>query len=431
MEPTDKIERLIKKTKYSADAATRNRILDDAQAAMAETQGTALAEPAIWRAIMKSPITKLAAAAVIIIVVGILISRQTGPIDGTSVAWADVIATIDKIKAVTYERTIETKQGKFSSKCFVTEDGVLRTETGVGSVIICDFNDGITVTLNPDKKAFINHLIGGKKGRGLHKYLSWLKNLYEKEGKYIGNETIDGKEVSVFVYEIPYEKTKVWVDTKTLLPVRVEDWDMPNTDTNIIMPTMSLSSRDFGDINGYYTIGGSISSGRGSGKGISDETKIAMTNFNWDVELDKSLFNTVPPADYAVEERSIDDSETGEKDLIAALKFWTEMSDGFFPANINDLGDSNTVKPKLIKRFKKEENWRQGFDQAYDMMHIILKGLYFAQERKAEGNWEYTGGGVRFGNSDAVVCKWKQESSNDYKVIYGNLGIAESNEVPK
>ena len=44
----------------------------------------------IWRTIMKSPITKLAAAAVIVITVMIVIQQFGVPIDATSVAWGDV-----------------------------------------------------------------------------------------------------------------------------------------------------------------------------------------------------------------------------------------------------------------------------------------------------------------------------------------------------
>ncbi|MFA6174941.1 MAG: hypothetical protein WC765_00005 [Phycisphaerae bacterium] len=381
---------------------------------------------------MKSKITKFAVAAVILITV-LLGIKFTGTPDMANVAWADVIASIDKVKAVAYEQTIETRQGKSNSKCFVTEDGVMRTEIGTDFIMIFDFNEGITLTLDSykDKKAFINHLIGGKKGRGLHKYINWLKNLSEEGGKYIGNEIIDGKEVSVFVHEIPYEKTTVWVNTKTLLPVRVEQLNLPNTDANIIMPTMFLSSSDFGDPNGNYSRGGSICSGRGSGKGINDETKKIMTNFNWNMEIDNSLFNTVPPADYIVEEKSINDSEVSEKDLIAALKFWTEMSDGFFPDNINDLGDPNKVKPMLIMKYKKGGDHKQEFEQAYDMMHIILKGVYFAQEKKADGNWEYTGGGAKFGDANMIICKWKLENSNSYRVLYGDLSIYDTNDMPQ
>ena len=89
---------------------------------------------------------------------------------------------------------------------------------------------------------------------------------------------------------------------------------------------MSLSMREFsGDANSGFGYGITIGSSRGSGHGIGDEMKITMTNFEWDAPIDESLFSTIPPADYSVEERQFAASDPNEKDLIEAFVFWTEM----------------------------------------------------------------------------------------------------------
>ena len=51
----------------------------------------------IWRKIMKSPITKLAAAAVIVIVVSIVINQFGGSIDGTTIAFAQITENMNKM----------------------------------------------------------------------------------------------------------------------------------------------------------------------------------------------------------------------------------------------------------------------------------------------------------------------------------------------
>ncbi len=73
MKPAEKIERLIKKSRYKASPEAYNKALGSfLQAVDAhEKQKSALAEPNIWRIIMKSRITKLAAAAVIIGTLGL------------------------------------------------------------------------------------------------------------------------------------------------------------------------------------------------------------------------------------------------------------------------------------------------------------------------------------------------------------------------
>jgi len=100
------IERSIKKSyleniEMSADAEMDGRILGDALAAMEESKkvSPALAGPNIRRTIMKSPITKLAAAAVIITSV-LLGTKFVGGPDVANVAWADVIRQTAQVEYV-------------------------------------------------------------------------------------------------------------------------------------------------------------------------------------------------------------------------------------------------------------------------------------------------------------------------------------------
>ena len=49
----------------------------------------------VWRIIMMSRIAKFAAAAVIMITVGLLVYWHTGSIDGATVAWAEVFRNVE------------------------------------------------------------------------------------------------------------------------------------------------------------------------------------------------------------------------------------------------------------------------------------------------------------------------------------------------
>jgi outer membrane lipoprotein-sorting protein len=74
MEPTENIKRLLKKLNFNADPQVHQRILDDALAAQAKAktlESPAASTAGIWRIIMKSPITKLATAAGIVLAVAI------------------------------------------------------------------------------------------------------------------------------------------------------------------------------------------------------------------------------------------------------------------------------------------------------------------------------------------------------------------------
>jgi len=106
MRPSDNINELIKKLQLKASADLDKRIHDDISRALAESQKTesAVTQPNIWRTIMKSPITKLAAAAVIIIacVIGLSLWKATS----SGIVLADVLAQIEKIEAVRYKSTL-------------------------------------------------------------------------------------------------------------------------------------------------------------------------------------------------------------------------------------------------------------------------------------------------------------------------------------
>ena len=76
MRPADNTHNSIKKLHLKASAELDKRVHDDISAALAESEKTesAIRQPNIWRTIMKSPITKLAAAAVIIIAAGLFLT---------------------------------------------------------------------------------------------------------------------------------------------------------------------------------------------------------------------------------------------------------------------------------------------------------------------------------------------------------------------
>ncbi len=76
MRPADNINELIKKLQLKASAELDKRVHDDISAALTKSEKTKSAqpEPNIWRIIMKSRTSKLAAAAVIIIAVAISVT---------------------------------------------------------------------------------------------------------------------------------------------------------------------------------------------------------------------------------------------------------------------------------------------------------------------------------------------------------------------
>jgi len=99
MRQTNKIEQLIDNLHDRTSAELDEKTLKDVFSVMEKSTKTqpALKQSNIWRIIMKNPMTKLAAAAVIIIAVLIGANQFSGSIDGASVAWADVVTQVSRV----------------------------------------------------------------------------------------------------------------------------------------------------------------------------------------------------------------------------------------------------------------------------------------------------------------------------------------------
>jgi len=101
MRPAENIDKLIKKLRYKAGAETHDRVLGNVMQTLDESEKhrTGATAPNIWRTIMRGPVTKIAAAAVIIIVVliGVLIgiNQFGGSIE--AVASGQVIEAMKKV----------------------------------------------------------------------------------------------------------------------------------------------------------------------------------------------------------------------------------------------------------------------------------------------------------------------------------------------
>jgi outer membrane lipoprotein-sorting protein len=385
----------------------------------------------IWGAITRNRMLRFAAAAVIII--GILFGlHQFGVrLDGTTAAWANVMEQIYNARTVTYRETIKIGNNPSTTvETMVMEPGHIRT-TFNNSISITDLALNRDLQLYPnEKKATITQRIGMKQRKQPFNYLNWVTKLKDRTGQFTGQQVLDGQAVDVFLFQQEYEKTTVWVDPKTNLPVRVERETIPNPDKEIISPEMALRSDDFEKVKeGEMIITKGISF-YGDG-GMVKKMIMIISDFVWDANLDPSLFSIEPPPDYAVEQKQFDVSNPSEQDLIEVFALWSEMSDGFFPSAIKDLGDPNKVKPMLVKKFAKGGNPVDELEQAMPVLNKILKVLVFAQQQRIYGDWGYAGDGVRLGETNEPICWWKSEGSGTYRVIYGDLSIGDSSEIPQ
>ena len=285
MNPRNNIEKLITELVLPGTKAADECILNDALAAYekSETKKAAERQPNIWRIIMKSPITKLAAAAVIVIAVLIGINQLGGSTDGASVAWAQVVEQLNNYTKYKCRQRVVREQGpEFPTmQVYHLNLSLRRQEVEDGSIHIIDMRgtDAITVELYPDQmKAIVTKGIGAGPRKDPH-IIEMVKRFEQESTERLGTKEVEGKILQGFRH-VPnkYNDFTVWVDAETKLPVEIEL---------------------------KHLIEGQI------------RQTIFMDDFEFDFELDSSAFSTDVPDGYEVETIILDYRPVEPKEITA------------------------------------------------------------------------------------------------------------------
>ena len=118
MRPDEKIKKLIAdlKTNPSAELDARvHNAIDNALDKGNQSDSTSY-RPSIWRIVMRSPITKLAMAAVVIIAAGLAIHYFAGEGAQKCCAWERIADKVAQIKTCVYRQHQRQSGGTFDQK---------------------------------------------------------------------------------------------------------------------------------------------------------------------------------------------------------------------------------------------------------------------------------------------------------------------------
>jgi hypothetical protein len=185
------------------------------------------ARPNMWRTIMKSRITKLAAAAVIIIAIMIGVHYLGGSIDVASVAWAEVVEQINNYTKYKCRQRVVRQEGPEypTMDMYHLNLSQRRQEVENGDIHIIDMRgtDAITVELYPDQmKATVTKLVGFGPRKDPH-IIEMVKRFEQESTERLGTKKLNGKILHGFRHQPnKYNDFTVWVDPKTKLPVEIE-----------------------------------------------------------------------------------------------------------------------------------------------------------------------------------------------------------------
>lgn len=372
----------------------------------------------VLEVIMKSQITKLAAAAAIIIAVLIGLNMIGNGKHG--VAWAELVEHVEKIKTVMYRMTGTMKglpgappdqpislnmQAKFLYDYGFRVDSNTRVgdeEIATNSYVL--FQDGTIVTVIPKEKKYIKM-----------KLTEELLAMMEKE---------NGDPRTTLKQMMKYKYTPLGRDT--INGIKVEGIEV--TDPNMALKgggmfdefTAQLWCNVETDLPVLMTIKGSAK----NGEIVMD---MVMDNFQWDVPIDTAEIQPNIPQDYQL----LAETQFGSRgkdagEIVESLKFFAEIADGRYPSSLTGM----TVMKEFTDAFRvKLARQPSSEGPSQEMLAKIVKlqgmGMTYASMVQDGNDPAYYGDKVTAEFPHVVLMRWKI-AANTYKVIFGDLSIGEA-----
>ncbi len=269
MKPAKNIEKHIKNIYVESLPATTSaeldeRVLGNVMGTLEESKKkkSSTIQPNIWRIIMRSRITKLTAAAVIVIAVIICVNQFGGSIDGASVLYARVKESIEKKPWIHAKHTILRGEKKFGGEeWFSFERKIAIGIEDNGKIEYSDFSNQKrydylptpgTITISQIKEP--PSLLEAKTPLELCKRVIEMKgasgakfsqSLIERDGK-----TLEIWEV-VQLGDTGSEKIKLFIDTQEYLPIVAEVSHTDHTGKTTYQGTIEFKYPESGPKNIY------------------------------------------------------------------------------------------------------------------------------------------------------------------------------------
>ena len=340
----------------------------------------------IWRTIMKSSITKIAASAVIIIAVMLGINYIGGSPDGASVAWADVLENIEAARTVMYIREFESSDEKEVVETRIMEpyhyrEDVIESNSKYKEVIR-NTKLNKNLLLFPHTKMGVIGDDGDSPVYELRAYERLKRDFRDGTEKNLGRIKLNGRETVCFEISKDNKTITVWADPDTALPIQIEE---------------------ISDENG-------------------DKKKVVRSDIRFDMEFDEQLFSLTPPADYCLvdleTQRIQTPFELTEQHLIEGLAVYPKYLDGKFSTwYMGGRPKTEEVKRKCLADVEKIQNWSD------EDSNKSTLGCEFIERLPEGSDYQYVGEDVKLGDTNKPVCWWKPPGSKTYRVVYGDLSI--------
>jgi len=332
----------------------------------------------IRRTIMKSPITRIAAVAAVIIVAALGINSIMAP----SVTWAQVIEPILNARTVVFDLILGTDDTGTVSHEIVVGSRMRRVMSNMPNMtMIIDMDNAQLLALDTDAKTAVYADMEGELGDRTRSYIKFVRQiigqLQDGQVEELGEQVIDGQKAIAFVGRGQNEEVRIWADPETAHPIRIE-------------------------------------------AEIGQEFSFIMKNFEFDAAVDESLMSMDVPDGYTLQKTDLDLGNASEEDFVESLRIWAEIiGDGTFPESIGTQS-AMTQMPVLIQ---KVTAMQVSEEKGTEIGMSFAKGMLFHQILEGQGAWNYAGAGVKLGDAKTAIFWYQPQGSATYRVISGDLSV--------
>jgi len=258
-----------------------------------------------------------------------------------------------------------------------------REERDDGNILVFDMSQepNKILALIPEKKTAIETTLIGQRPGKEPDILQTLRDMRNGTAENLGMQKVEGRLAQGFHKPHKFNDFTIWVDPDTGLPVYVEVRQDPV------------------------------------------ERTLIMSDFEWDIELDESLFSTTAPEGYTVHEKVVRaDVHPMEEHLVEGLRTVAILQDGVFPS-ATDFRELQQGLDRYVERIgssaseEEIESLRTSVRLAMKYIEQLLKRFYEVRELR------YVGDGVELGDAESPVIWWLFRGLDTYRVVYGDLSV--------
>jgi len=329
----------------------------------------------------KNKTLRLAVAAVILIGIIFTLNQFGIILDGTSTAWAKVSQIILEVRTITFNISI----GKGPNVFCTASDRKFKQKLPSGVEAIFDYDKSQMLLLNPNDKTAMNIELSGlpimpsNLFGNLKSTIEVLKECPDTIVKKLGKKEINNKEAAGIHAHLDRSiDVKIWYSTKDNIPILI------------------------------------------TAEKMIGQTNVIFSDFNFDVIADESVFNMDIPENYTeIESAKMDLKNLTEQDLTEGLKAWASLMENRFPEKL-DLAiiqeHSKVIEQKL------NEKGMSDIEKALIVIKIMRSLMFIGQ---LEVRWYYFGDNAKLGDTTTAIFWYQPEMSKRYRVIYGDLHIAD------